>query len=153
MGGVTGGNPRPMTAAERAISTSVNEPRRATYSSARIVRGGSVNFRILKDVNGATIPNLIYIPGIIIVPSALSLYRVRLFAKSTRNRNDPMMYEWPFGADSRYTNDVTGFWYENLDPTNTNRIIGTIEVDAASINGASFDITILFNVRRRTLLL
>lgn len=145
--GITGGNPLEMTAAVRAISTSVNEPRRAIHASAVIAKGASANFTITADVNGAAIPDLFYVDAVIIVPSALSLYRVRMFAKSTRNLNDPMMYEWPYGGNALHTYDATGSWLENLDLSK--RIMGTIEVHATSANTASFDITILYSVRRR----
>jgi hypothetical protein len=118
-------------------------PRLATFVTHVIATGGTENFDILQDVNGVSIPNTVYVPQIIVVPSAATIFRVRLFGRATRLAADPIWYQYPFGAmDEDYANDATGFWLLNRD--GNNRIFGEIAVDAAGANNALFNIFVLF---------
>lgn len=187
MGGVTGGDPRPMTPAERSIRTSMDSPegpvepkdsvtvftriyddvkkalkisnvgvggtggvaapKLATIrvpAAGTIAVGGSSNFEITLDVDGNLIPNTIYVPQIVIVPTAATIFRARLFATSARALAGPMWYQSLFGAmDEDYANDATGFWFFNRDGTLRNRIFGQMSIDAGGSNAAAFDIFLL----------
>jgi len=188
MGGATGGDPKPMTPEERAISTSMDSPegsvepkdsftvftrvyddvkkalkisnvgaggtggvvapKLATVrvpTAGTIAIGGTSNFEITQDTDGNSVPNTIYVPQIIIVPTAATRFRARLFATSVRALADPMWYEYPDGgADEDYANDATGFWFFNRDGALQNRIFGEMAINAAGANAAAFNIFLFF---------
>jgi len=186
--GATGGNPRPMTAVERAVATTMDSPEgpvepkdsvtvlTQVYDDVKkalkidnvgaggtggvaspalatvrvplagtIAIGGSADFEITQDVDGNAIPNTIYVPQIIVVPTAATRFRVRLFATSGRALADPMWYEYPEGgADEDYANDATGFWFVNRDGASLNRLFGEMAIDAGGANAAAFNIFLFF---------
>jgi len=186
--GATGGDPRPMTPAERAISTSMDSPegsvepkdlvavisqayddvnkalktsnvgaggtggvaipKLATVrvpTAGTIAIGGSADFEITQDADGNSIPNTIHVPQIVVVPTAATIFRVRLFATSVRAFADPLWYTYPFGAiDEDYANDATGFWFINRDGTLRNRIFGQMSIDAGGASAAAFNVFLLF---------
>jgi len=148
--GITGGNPQEMTAAGRTITERSYSPA-PTLATVRvpltgtIAKGGSVNFEITQDADGRPLPNSIYIPHIVIVPTVATIFRVRLFAKSGRAIADPRWYEYLFGAmDESYVNDATGFCFENRDSVRQNRVFGDVAIDAGGASAAAFDIFLLF---------
>ena len=119
--------------------------RLATISIGSVAKGADADFVITQDEDGVAIPNTIYIHQTVIVPSVATIFRVMLFAKSTRTLADPLWFSNPFGAfDESYVNDATGYWYINRDNASPNRIFGNIAVDVGGASAASFDVFILF---------
>lgn len=89
LGGIAGDN---------QIVTLTEAVRLATVTVGSVATGANSDFTITQDVDGNAIPNTIYIHQTIIVPSAATIFRVRLFAKSTRALADPLWFNNPFGA-------------------------------------------------------
>jgi len=131
-------NVAPPTLAAATLATAI------CPEAGTIALGDSANFDITEDVDGNPIPDSIYIPQIIVVPSVATMFRTRLFAASTRLFSDPIWYNYPFGGDEDFTNDVTGFWYMNRDGALPNTIFGEMAIDAAGASAAFFRIFILF---------
>jgi len=128
-----------------SIVARAQTPTLATHTSNNIGIGGSEDFVIDVDVDGNSIPNAIYVPQVVIVPSATTIFRLRFFATAARSLVDPMWYHHPYGAmDEDYANDATGFWFFNRDSDNPNRIFGQLSVDPLGSNAASFNIFVLF---------
>lgn len=118
-------------------------PKLASKSINSISKGSSSDFEITVDLDEAPIPNRIYILGVVVIASADTIFRVRLFAKDSRALDDPMWFERSFGwTDSNYFYDATGFWYFNLK--NDNKIYGQIAVSSNGANDAAFEVFILF---------
>jgi hypothetical protein len=121
--------------------------RLATIVTPAVPIGGAANFTIVQaDVaDGNPIPTTIYCPQIVVVPSAATIFRVRLFGRATRLAADPIWYQYPFGAmNEDYANDATGFWYINRDAANPDQIFGEVAIDATGANAALFNIFLLF---------
>lgn len=117
----------------------------ATASVGSVAKGANTDFVITQDEDENSIPNKIYVPHILIIPSAATIFRVRLYAKDARALVDPLWYQWPFGAqDEDFANDATGYWFINRDPTLRNRIFGNVAVDATGASDASFNIFVVF---------
>lgn len=105
------------------------------------------NFTITVDVDGDPIPNQLYCPEIVIVPSAATMMRLQLFATSARVPADPMWYEYDYPpVDVDFAKDQTGFWFFNRDAdvADQNTIFGNIAIAAGAANPATFTIFLLF---------
>lgn len=136
LSGAAGGN---------QIVTLTEAAKLATVTVGSVAKGADTDFTITQDVDGNAIPNTIYVHQTVIVPSVATIFRVMLYAKSTRVLADPLWFSYPFGvSDQDYANDATGYWFLNRDSARPNRIFGNVAVDAGGASAASFNIYILF---------
>jgi len=126
-----------------AVAMVRKTPRLAYYGSGSLGVGASENITITLDLNSIAIPNNSYVESVIVIPSAATRFRLRLYAKSTRLPSDPMWYLYDYPAlDTDFLSDVTPFWYVNRDADN--KIYGDISNHVAG-HTASFAIYILFS--------
>lgn len=129
----------------RPVGALMEMARIATVSVSSINKGSDSDFTITMDEDNVAIPNRIYVAQVMIIPSAATIFRVRLYAKAARTFADPLMYEYPFGMeDESFGNDASGFYLYNRDGSNPNTIFGNIAVDAGGAAAASFNVFILF---------
>jgi len=92
---------------------------------------------------GEAIKNSIYIHGVVIIPSAATIFQIDFYGQNTRLMNDPLWYRHTYRyIDEDYANDVGGFWYFDVSESNTIWGRASIRTDGAS--AASFRVVVLY---------